>query len=321
MTHTTNRATNRAANRAENPNRTARRTGRTGRRALRREAPTTVALLTAAADFDVMRGYRSFRFHDHTDYLRRTEGLLRSLTSRGIHVRVGAFDPEEYARYCADTGNDPDTSRARARYAADLTASGPTVPYTGQALEHLVTQIEYETTRQATWELAGDILARAGDCACCGDDLARTSFDRASQALTRLLDAAGPGSHHVVCSVPTEDTTLLAAMHARCDDHGMVHLAEAEALVCCTVLAAGLATDSPGGLVVRSTAPSSGRGGPGAGPPDEVRGWTLRDGWLSPLSEAEVFNAYCTDAETGEPVPPEPGVVHRPGFPLPPPED
>ncbi|MFJ4851722.1 MULTISPECIES: hypothetical protein [unclassified Streptomyces] len=312
MTHTKNRAKN------------ARRTVRTGRRALRREAPTTVALLTGAADLAAMRGYRSFRFHDHAEYLRRMEGLLRTLTSRGIHVRVGVFDPGEYARYCADTGADPDTSRTRARYAADVTASGPTVPYAGQALEHLVTQIEYETTRQATWELAGDILARAGDCACCGDDLARTSFDRASHALTRLLETAGPGSHHVVCSVPTEDTTLLAAMHARCDEHGMVHLAEAEALVCCTVLAAGLATDSPGGLVVRSTAlspGSPGRGGPGDGPPDEVRGWTLRDGWLRPLSEAEVFNAYCTDAETGEPVPPEPGVVHRPGFPLPPPED
>jgi hypothetical protein len=110
-----------------------------------------------------------------------------------------------------------------------------------------------------------------------------------------------------------EDTALLAALHARCDDQGNVHLAEAEAMVCCTVLAAGMATDNAGGVVLRTTTPDGG---------EEVRGWSLRDGWLHPLTEAEVFNAYCTDAESGEPVPPEPGVTYRPGTPLtPPPTD
>ncbi|MEU1537895.1 hypothetical protein ABZ461_07155 [Actinacidiphila glaucinigra] len=291
---------------------------RSGRRTLRRESPTTVALLTDPADFAAMRGYRSFTFDDHATYLRQIEGLLRSLASRGVHVRVGPFDPHEYAEYCAGTGHDPDSSRSRTRYAADVTTTGPTVPYTGQPLALLVTELEYETGRQATWERASGILADAGDCSGCGDDLARTSFDRASQALMRLLEAAGPGHHHLVCSVPAEGTTLLAAMHARCDEQGMVHLAEAEALVCCTVLAAGFAEDSPGGLVLRSGA---GAGAPPPDHPDEVRGWTLRDGWLQPLTEAQVFNAYCTDAESGDPVPPEPGVVHRPGFVLPPPED
>ncbi|MYX39193.1 MULTISPECIES: hypothetical protein [Streptomycetaceae] len=291
---------------------------RSGRRTLRRESPTTVALLTDPADFAAMRGYRSFTFDDHATYLRQIEGLLRSLASRGVHVRVGPFDPDEYADYCAGTGHDPDSSRSRTRYAADVTTTGPTVPYTGQPLALLVTELEYETGRQATWERASGILADAGDCSGCGDDLARTSFDRASQALMRLLEAAGPGHHHLVCSVPAEGTTLLAAMHARCDEQGMVHLAEAEALVCCTVLAAGFAEDSPGGLVLRSGA---GAGAPPPDRPDEVRGWTLRDGWLQPLTEAQVFNAYCTDAESGDPVPPEPGVVHRPGFVLPPPED
>ncbi|MGW3245605.1 hypothetical protein [Streptomyces sp. NPDC001070] len=298
--------------------RPARRPARTGRRALRREAPTTVAVLTDPGDFAAMREYGSFTFDDHATYLRQMEGLLRSLASRGIHVRVGVFDPGEYAEYCADTGHDPDSSRSRTRYAADVTTAGPTVPYSGQPLELLVTELEYEAGRQATWERASDILARAGDCSGCGDDLARTSFDRASQALMRLLEAAGPGHHHLVCSVPAEGTTLLAAMRARCDDRGMVHLVEAEALVCCTVLAAGIAEDSTGGVVLRS---GTGTGQPPPGRPDEVRGWTLRDGWLQPLTEAQVFNAYCTDAESGDPVPPEPGVVHRPGFVLPPPED
>lgn len=298
--------------------RAARRTTKTGRHTLRREAPTTVAVVTDPAGFAAMRGYRSFSFDDHPTYLRQIEGLLRSLTARGIHVRVGPFDPAEYAEYCADTGHDPDSSRSRTRYAADVTTAGPTVAYTGQPLELLVTELAHEAGRQATWERASGILAGAGDCAGCGDDLARTSFDRASEALMRLLEAAGAGHHHLVCSVSAEDGTLLAAMHARRDEKGMIHLAESEALVCCTVLAAGIAKDSPGGVVLRS---GTGTGQPSPDRPDEVRGWTLRDGWLRPLTEAQVFNAYCTDAESGDPVPPEPGVVHRPGFDLPPPED
>src|SRR5262245_26783089 len=101
--------------------RPARRAARSGRRTLRRESPTTVAVLTDPADFAAMRGYRSFTFDDHPGYLRQVEGLLRSLSSRGVHVRVGPFDPAEYAEYCADTGHEPDSSRSRTRYAADVT--------------------------------------------------------------------------------------------------------------------------------------------------------------------------------------------------------
>jgi hypothetical protein len=280
------------------------------RRDLRREVPSTVAILTDPHDFAAMRGYRSFIFDDHTHYLRQMEGLLRSLTSQGVHISVGLFDPDEYADYCTDTAQNPDTPATRTRYTAEVTAGGPTVPYGGQPLELLITQLEYETDRQATWDYATDLLSRTGSCSDCGQDIARASFDRASHALMKLIEAAGPGAHHLVCSIPAADAPLLAALHARCDDRGNVHLVEAEALVCCTVLAAGLASDSPGGVVLRTSTP---------GGHEEVRGWSLHDGWLHPLTEAEVFNAYCTDAESGEPVPPEPGVIYRPGTPLPPP--
>ena len=50
---------------------------------------------------------------------------------------------------------------------------------------------------------------------------------------------------------------------------------------------------------------------------EEVRGWKVREGWLRPLTAAQVFDAYCTHARTGEPVPPEPGVDHLPGLDLP----
>jgi hypothetical protein len=54
----------------------------------------------------------------------------------------------------------------------------------------------------------------------------------------------------------------------------------------------------------------------GSGAPDRVHGWRLHRGRLAPLTTAEVFNAYCTDAETGEPIGPESGVDYRTGFDL-----
>ncbi|RKS08125.1 hypothetical protein DFP74_3818 [Nocardiopsis sp. Huas11] len=41
-----------------------------------------------------------------------------------------------------------------------------------------------------------------------------------------------------------------------------------------------------------------------------VRGWRVGEGRLVPLGEAEMFDAHCTDAASGEPLPPEPGVEY-----------
>jgi hypothetical protein len=290
---------------AEGTSRRARR--RTLRRALRREVPSTVGLLADHEDFAAMRAYPSFGFDDHPHYQRRMQGLLRSLDAEGIHVSVVLFDPAEYAEYCAATGRDPDTQQGRAEYTARAAANGITIRYQGQPLDDLVTQLLVETDRHTTWEQATDILADATDDP-------NAAFDRASNALMRLFESVGAGTHHLVCSIPQAVTPLVAVLHALGDDHGAVHLAESDALVFCTVLAAGLATGAPGGLVLRTTA------GPGR-TRDRVRGWVLRDAWLQPLSEAEVFNAYCTDAETGEPVPPEPDVEYSAGTVLPPPKE
>lgn len=98
-----------------------------------------------------------------------------------------------------------------------------------------------------------------------------------------------------MCSVSGPAETLLAVLHA--DDHdGRPALDEAEALEFTAVLAVGLATHSPGGLVVRISAP---------GTPDRVHGWRLRGYGLVPLTAGEVFDAYCTDAESGDLIAPE----------------
>ncbi|MFJ9827740.1 hypothetical protein ACIRSU_25760 [Streptomyces sp. NPDC101160] len=287
--------------------RTTRTTTTALRRALRREIAGTVALLADEEDFTAMRQYASFAFDDHARYLAHVDELLKTLAAQVGHTTVALFDPEEYADYCADTGLDPDHPASRSRYTAERAAGGPRVTYTGQPLDALVPLLVDTAVRRATWEYATMLLTDAGTCADCGQDIGRASFDRASQLLLRLLDAAGPGTHHLVCSVPAEGDQLIALLHTTRDSSGPARLDTAEGAEFVTVLAAGIARSTPGGVVLRTSTP---------GAPDRLHGWRLHQGRLVPLTEAEVFDAYCTDARTGEPISPEPHVDYRAGFPL-----
>ncbi|WP_406370161.1 hypothetical protein OG788_09735 [Streptomyces sp. NBC_00647] len=271
----------------------------TMRRVLRREIAGTIGLLTDEQDFRAMRRYRTFAFDDHTTYLQQVEALLRTLAAQGSHTTVVLFDPDEYAEYCAESGLEPDAPTSRTRFTAQLAATGPTVPYDGQPLDQLVPDLVDEAVRRATWEYATTLLARIGTCATCGEDIGRTSFVRAAHLLTRVVDTASPGDLHLVCSVSAAPDTLVAVLRAEERTEGATRLDEAEALEFTTVLALGIATASAGGLVMRTTAPDT---------TDRVYGWRLRGDTLEPLTAAEVFDAYCTDIESGDLVSPESGV-------------
>jgi hypothetical protein len=300
---------------------------------VRREAPVIVGLLLDEHDFTTMTGYRTFPHHDYGRYLQHIDHLLRGLDAQGTHVAVTLFEPGAYADYCDSTRQPPDTPAARTRYVAEATTSGPAVRYTRQPLTEVRVDLAREADRRATWERATDLLIDAGPCPDCGQDLAHCAFDRASHTLLRLIEAVGPGTHHIVCSLPTgtAEAALVAAVlieapapgespggmragDAAAGDSGDdLRFSETDALVVGTVMAVGTVTAQPGGLVVRTVT------GKGADRAETVRGWSLRGGEPYPLTEAEVFNAYCTDPVTGEPVPPEPGVRYAAGLPLPPP--
>ncbi|MFF8232550.1 hypothetical protein [Streptomyces caelestis] len=271
---------------------------RTMRRVLRREIAGTLGLLTDEHDFLAMRRYRSFTFDDHAAYLKHVEGLLRTRALQGSHTTVALFDPEEYAEFCTQNGLDPDNPSSRTRFTARLAVTGPTLPYEGQPLSDLLPALVDEAVRQATWEYATTLLARLGACTSCGEDIGRAAFARASDLLVRILDTAPSGNRHLVCSVTGPPETLVAALHVA-DTGGAVKLDETEALEFTTVLALGLATESPGGLVIRASAPDS---------PDRVYGWRLRAYGLEPLTAGEVFDAYCTDVESGDLISPESNV-------------
>ncbi|MFI2351574.1 hypothetical protein ACH492_32080 [Streptomyces sp. NPDC019443] len=275
------------------------------RRTLRREVPSTVALLADEHDFTAMRHYRTFTFDDHPTYLRQIEALLKTLAGSQLHTTVALFDPEDFAEYCAEAGLDPDAAASRSRYTADIAGRGTGLTYTGQPLDNLLPQLINKAVRQATWEYATMLLADLGECADCGQDVGRAAFDRASRILMRLLEAAGPGRHHLVCSVPAPDEQLLAVLHADAGTDEPAQLDASEGAEFVTVLATGIALESPGGLVLRTST---------EGAPDRLHGWRLHQGRLLPLTAGEVFNAYCTDAATGEPLSPEPGVEYCAGF-------
>jgi hypothetical protein len=274
-------------------------TGQTMRRVLGREIAGTIGLLTDDHDFRAMRRYRTFTFDDHAVYLRQVEALLRARASQGTHTTIALFDPEDYAEFCATTGLDPDLPATRTRFTAEVAVHGPTVPYDGRPLADLVPDLVDEAVRQATWEYASVLLARLGACTTCGEDLGRAAFARAARLLTRILETAPPGDRHLVCSVSTKPETLTAVLHADDDTTGAPQIDEADALELTAVLALGLATRTPGGLVMRTSTPGS---------PDRIYGWRLRGYGLVPLTAGEVFDAYCTDAESGDLISPESNV-------------
>ncbi|MGW1053836.1 hypothetical protein AB5L52_36040 [Streptomyces sp. CG4] len=269
------------------------------RRVLRREIAGTIGLLTDEHDFRAMRRYRSFTFDDHATYLQQVESVLKTRAAQGTHTTLALFDPEDYAEYCAEAGLDPEAPASRTRFTAELAATGPTIPYDGSPLATLVPALVDEAVRQATWEYATTLLSRLGPCPTCGEDIGRAGFTRASDLVVRILDTAPPGDRHLVCSVSGPPDTLVSVLHGDQDSHGDTRLDEAEALEFTSVLALGLATRSPGGLVLRASAPDT---------TDRIYGWRLRAGTLEPLTASEVFDAYCTDVESGDLISPESGV-------------
>ncbi|MDH2393509.1 hypothetical protein QCN29_33045 [Streptomyces sp. HNM0663] len=293
------------------------------RRGLRREVPGLVAVLADEQDFSAMRQYRTFAFDDHTDYLKAADDLLRSLARRQRHTAVALFDPEDFADYCDATGLDPDSPVSRSRFTADVAGHTVSIRYTGEPLTALLPVLIDTAVRQATQEYATELLAGLGACADCGQDIGRAALQRASHTLMRLLDRADAGSHHLVCSVSAPDEQLLAVLHADSSaaspaapapdgERAAAAVDPAEAAEFAAVLAVGIALETTGGIVLRTS---------NADTPDRLHGWRLRQGTLIPLTAGEVFSAYCTDAATGEPLSPEPGVEYCPGFPVTSPDD
>lgn len=126
-----------------------------------------------------------------------------------------------------------------------------------------------------------------------------------ARALVRmLLKPAGPNTRHIL-TVGAGSRTMSTAVEV--DSNGELHYELPEVL---RTLGALLGNGTPVSLVLRTfgeeiafTAPSG-----AAIPVKTVRSWFVANDVAHPQSEAATFAAFCTDADSGEPTPPERGV-------------
>ncbi|MFG2298401.1 hypothetical protein [Streptomyces sp. NPDC048603] len=127
----------------------------------------------------------------------------------------------------------------------------------------------------------------------------RTPYEveRSAALLMGFLNAVGDGCHHLVVAASANGATLSVSVPFH-NDGETSDLDPDDALEAMMVLT--LAAMVGGGAVIRSTVDQA----------SEVMGWKLMEFYAKPLSASEIFNAYCTDAETGEVIPPEWGVEY-----------
>ncbi|MCZ0983842.1 hypothetical protein O1L60_44575 [Streptomyces diastatochromogenes] len=170
-------------------------------------------------------------------------------------------------------------------------------------LEHLITGTLDD--RDRTTNLAVTVLNSAGTCACCSESVGWTALAVADHILAALTDALTGDRHHIVCTFEDGDDVLAAPLHLARVCGALAASAEDTVRFLLT-LAAGVC-QGRSGLTVRSSK---------VGAVDEVRAWSLGHGAITPLNRAQTFAAYCTDAATGEPIPPQPDTEYCDAFPL-----
>lgn len=123
--------------------------------------------------------------------------------------------------------------------------------------------------------------------------------ERAADLLMGIFDAVGDGQHLLTASAYTPDgpMTSMAHIENRANETE-IDVDDANRLLLVLAMTAG---QGVGGLVVRTrTGEATSR----------VMGWHLSDVAAAPVSRGALFDAYCTDPATGEPIPPEPGMEY-----------
>lgn len=102
-----------------------------------------------------------------------------------------------------------------------------------------------------------------------------------------------------MCSVLTDRESLHAVLHVDATEPDTVMVDESAAMEVTAVLALAIVSRRACAVIVRSSVP---------GEEDRVCGWHLKDEGFQPIPGGRVFDAYCTDADSGDLSAPEPGV-------------
>lgn len=116
--------------------------------------------------------------------------------------------------------------------------------------------------------------------------------ERATDLLLGLFDAVGDGCHALTVSIAGGVMTV--------PFHNSGEYTDVDVETALTAIAL-LSRGRIGGAVMRTHH---------ADDTSRVLGWRLTDCTARPLNRAEIFDAYCTNPATGEPIPPESGTEY-----------
>uniref|UniRef100_A0AAU2AEX4 Uncharacterized protein n=1 Tax=Streptomyces sp. NBC_00093 TaxID=2975649 RepID=A0AAU2AEX4_9ACTN len=124
-------------------------------------------------------------------------------------------------------------------------------------------------------------------------DTAHALLHRATDAYMSLLNTVlGDGTHHMVASASTPHGDVTEGQELTVMGDALI-INEASSMRVCAVIAAGMVGCATGGLVVRTFSPDGS---------EFVRGWSVRNFWLRPLTAEDIRQAYSVDTETGAPL-------------------
>lgn len=137
--------------------------------------------------------------------------------------------------------------------------------------------------------------------------MSRKQVLRAVILLSDIIGALGHGRHTFTCAASRPTQGPLVSLDLALGDDG-IGLITKELSLLVYALAAAFRPGCSVGLVVRSHHQEDER--------DVLRGWVVAGGRVRPLTAEQIERAYSTDLLTGEPLPPDPDTIFRPGIPL-----
>ncbi|OKI28701.1 hypothetical protein A6A07_24720 [Streptomyces sp. CB03911] len=282
--------------------------GRSGPRGGPPPQPVALAVAADAADFACLSRYGMFGPATFEAYLRRTEGQLRALRGQGLEVHLRVLEPADFEDFCEEFGLGPEEPAARVAYAADPELAGEPFVYAGERLGELLPVLVEDHRARIRISIACSALLAALEEDERPEPRLTAVLGHVSELYLALAAGAGEGCHLLTLrTYGPEDGEELTAAAEVCAEDGRLFVGGREAEAFCVTLAAGIAADGAGELLLHSV--------PLAGRPPLVRGWRMAAGRLRPMTVPEVFAALAEDAVRGAGLPE--GVAARPGFALP----
>lgn len=258
--------------------------------------PVALAVVGGSDDFERLRRHRLFGSADHSSYLRRTEGQLRTLRGSGLDVHLRLLDAKGYEDYCAERLLDPGDPVARVAYAADPEFLGDPFVYGGQQLAELLPALTDDHQARARIATGCAALLAAMEGGAQAEARLAALLDHAADVYLAVAAGAGEGRHRAVLRCAGPGGREAAVEVGLSSEGGRLSATGREAEVFCVTLAAAFAGRSAGRLLLYNE-----------GPPHRVYGWSMAEGRLRPMAAPELRALPVGRAR---------GTVH-PGFALP----